>query len=268
MRSVLATSVLVASSVLFASMMAGCGGGGGGGSSSCDTLGARSARVTGGEQCEGGESPVVALIVLDRFGRVKTCSGTMISVTTVLTAGHCFDDAVAARLFSQTRLLAAGGEYLVHPLWRVAPVAGNPYDIGMLKISTPTNIGPVPLLFGDDLEVNESITIFGYGLDENNEDLIDRLQNGEAALKAGEMKVAAIQNGLFGATFDDTGSAVCQGDSGGPAIQISNGVSSLVGITSFNKGGCESGSISGFVNIQRPDVIDFILGFAPDAVVR
>jgi S1-C subfamily serine protease len=256
--------------VFSALIVTACGGGGGGGgsSSSCDVLGANSGRVTGGEQCEGGESPVVAILFQDRDGTEGICSGTLISLTTVLTAGHCLDNAIAAVVFTQEDVLAQGGEVLVHPNWLLNPTPGNPFDIAMLRISTPKAIGPVPILFSDDIAVGEGITVFGFGLDENQAVFIDRLRNGEAPLKAGNMTINAVGQGLFTAAFDSTGSAICQGDSGGPVVQVSNGVSSLIGVTSYTVGGCTSGSISGFINLQRADLIDFITSFAPDAAVR
>ena len=224
--------------------------------------------MTGGEQCEGGESPVVAILFQDRNEAEGICTGTLISLTTVLTAGHCLDDAVAAIVFTQRDVLAQGGEVAVHPNWLLNPVPGNPFDIAMLRISTPKSIGPVPILFSDDIAVGEGITVFGYGLDENQAEFIQRIRNGEAPLKAGDMTINAIGAGLFTAAFDATESAICQGDSGGPVVQVSNGISSLVGVTSYTIGGCTSGSISGFIDLQRADLLDFIISFAPDAAVR
>jgi hypothetical protein len=126
----------------------------------------------------------------------------------------------------------------------------------------------VPLLVSRDIQVGQSINIFGYGQDENQQGVIDRLRNGEAPLKAGSMVIGGIESGLFGASFDVSGSAICQGDSGGPVTQTVNGVTSLVGVTSFTQNGCLTGSISGFVNLQRQDVIDYILNCAPDAALR
>ena len=257
-------------SVVLAFVAVGCGGGGGGGGASgaCDALGAKIAKVTGGEQCVGGLSPVVALAILNSDGSVIICSGTLISLTSILTAGHCLDDAVGVDVYTQQGLLAEGGQRSVHPNWFASPVPGNPYDLALLRISTPQQIGPVPLLVSRDIQVGQSINIFGYGQDENQQDAIDRVRNGAAPLKAGSMVIGGIESGLFGASFDESGSAICQGDSGGPVTQTVNGVTSLVGVTSFTQNGCLTGSISGFVDLQRQDVIDYILNFAPDAALR
>ena len=256
---------------LFALALTSCGSGGGGSngaSSACDALGAKIAKVTGGEQCEGGLSPVVALIFSDASGRQGICSGTLISLTSILTAGHCLDNAVAVDVYTQQGLLAEGGQKSVHPNWLSNPQAGNPYDIALLRIGTPQNIGPVPLLVSDDIRVGESINVFGYGLDENEQNAIDRIQNGEAPLKAGSMLIGGLGGGLFEAAFDDTGSAICQGDSGGPVTQTIGGVTSLVGVTSYTRGGCVDGGVSGFIDIQRQDIVDYILDIAPDAALR
>jgi secreted trypsin-like serine protease len=82
------------------------------------------------------------------------------------------------------------------------------------------------------------------------------------------MKIGDFVGGRFEAAFDDTQTAICQGDSGGPVTQTRDGITSLVGVISYTRNGCVDGSISGFVDIQRQSIVDFIVGFAPDIAVR
>jgi len=259
-RAILGLSLVVA---------AGCGGGGGGGGSSfaCGDLGAGFAKVTGGVQCEGGESPVVGLALFDSNGTLRgTCSGTLVSLTSVVTAAHCLVDIAGVVVFTQTGRAIEAVQAQIHPSYSFNTI--DPFDVAMVRVPSSSGIGPVPLLVSVDTKVGESITVFGYGRDENAAGVFERLQKGEAPLKAGKMLIAGFDSGLFDATFDDTQTAICQGDSGGPVTQTRDGVTSLVGVTSFTINGCQDGSISGFVDIQRQSIIDFIVGFAPDVAFR
>ena len=82
------------------------------------------------------------------------------------------------------------------------------------------------------------------------------------------MRVGAVAQGIFGATFDETGAAICQGDSGGPVIQVINGIPSIVGLTSFTISGCLEGSISGFASMQIRGNVEFVRNYAGDVQVR
>ena len=240
---------------------AGCGGGGG------ESSGV--AKVTGGVQCEGGESPVVGLITYDSAGRyLGNCTGTLVSLTSVLTAAHCLPGVADVIVYTQTGRAIAAVEAAIHPNYSFGPNGGDPFDVAMVRLSSPLTIGPVPLLLSTPTAAGQSITVFGYGIDENGNNVKDRFQSGQALLKAGKMKIGGFIGGRFEAAFDDTQTAICQGDSGGPVTQTRDGITSLVGVISYTRNGCVSGSISGFVDIQRQSIVDFIEGFAPDISAR
>lgn len=239
-------------------------GGGGGGSDQGNPCGDLNIRVTGGSQCRFERSPVVSVITLFQSGDVGFCSGTMVTVDDVLTAGHCFgkgEPIQDIRVYvDQTPYAIKNGA--VHPRYNYK--TGSPFDLAMLTIDGVLDIGPVPLILSRESGIGDSITVFGYGNDENNQSFAEK---GPSSLKAGFMRIAHTAPGLFGADFDETGSAICQGDSGGPATQVVDGKTGIVGITSFTLSGCTTGSVSGFIDIQYTDIYGFILGYAPDVPV-
>jgi len=81
------------------------------------------------------------------------------------------------------------------------------------------------------------------------------------------MTVSEMVPGLFAASYDTTGTSICQGDSGGPVTETLNGVTGIVGVTSFTYKGCQEGSGSGFVHIQYAELYGFIRAYAPDVAV-
>lgn len=126
------------------------------------------------------------------------------------------------------------------------------------------DIRPVPIILSDGLEIGDGVTIFGYG---KNEESVTIPQAED--FKAGYMEVAEVEGWQFGVRFDDTGSASCFGDEGGPATQVVEGVTGIVGVSSFGILGCQAlDRSSGFIDVQNPQVGDFILTYAPDVAVR
>ena len=187
---------------------------------------------------------------------MSTCTGAMVTTDDVLTAAHCVSIPGTAEI----------GVYVGQELVRVSRGAihsgydgstESPYDIAMVTLERPIGIAPVPLHLSTPLQVGDSVTAFGYG---KNEDY----QYGPSDYRAARMRVAAIGGGLFATSFDDAGTSICQGDSGGPVTKTVNGHAGIVGVTSFTVAGCTTGSFSGFVDIQRPDIYDAIIGYAPD----
>jgi hypothetical protein len=236
----------------------GCGGGGGeGGSSACSDL---NVKVFGGEQCDFSRSPVVAIVGFSASGTpISNCSATMVTTNDALTAAHCAAVTASpggAGVFADGQFFRIiGGRN--HPKYNGQ--VDSPYDVAMITIDGVLNIGPVPLLLSDPIAVGEQITIFGYG---KNEDSAAIPQASD--FRAGYMELSVVDRFQFAAFFDTTGSAICQGDSGGPATQTVDGVTSVVGVTSFTFRGCQEGSASGFVNVQNPEIFNFIRGYSPD----
>jgi hypothetical protein len=250
--------------LILAVLITACGGGGGEGTGSSNACGDLNVKVFGGDQCNFSRSPVVSIVGFSESGvPIAVCSATMVTLNDALTAAHCAGITAApggAGVFADGQFFGIlGGRN--HPKYNGS--ATSPYDVAMITIDGVLDIGPVPLLLSDPIAVGEQITIFGYG---KNEDFIGIPQASD--FRAGYMELSVVNPFQFAAFFDTTGSAICQGDSGGPATQTINGVTGVVGVTSFTVRGCQEGSASGFVNVQNPEIFSFIRSYAPDVAIR
>jgi hypothetical protein len=256
MKNIYKITLLICVGLLF-----GCSGGGDDSPNGCGDL---NLKVFGGDQCRFERSPVVAIVGFAIDGTpIGVCSATMVTVNDALTAAHCseltsapggagvFADGVFHSIVTGTN----------HPLYDGS--TASPYDVAMITIDRVLDIAPVPLLISDSIAVDESITIFGYG---KNEDYTGIPQATD--FRAGFMDIGAITPFEFAAKFNSRGSAVCQGDSGGPATQRVNGVTSIVGVTTYTINGCQDGAVSGFVNVQNPQIYQFIKAYAADVTLR
>ncbi len=256
MRRIIALSLLAA--------LTACGGGGGDGAGSSNACSDLNVKVFGGDQCNFSRSPVVSIVGFSESGMpIAVCSATMVTVNDALTAAHCKAVTTApggAGVFADGQFFAISGG-LNHP--RYDGSSTSPYDVAMITIDGVLDIGPVPLLLSDPIAEGERITVFGYG---KNEESIEIPQASD--FRAGYMELSVVTPFQFAALFDSTGSAICQGDSGGPATQTVNGVTAVVGVTSFTVRGCQAGSASGFVNVQNPEISNFIRSYAPDVAIR
>jgi len=265
-------------SILGVLILTGCGGGGGS-SEGGGACGAFNARVFNGETCnQAASSPVVAIFPVAFDGQqiqiAGICTGTLVTVDDILTSAHCFTGPIAQQGNSLVDFaVVVGGvngevRYVVnlaiHPFYNGQ--AGSPYDIAMVtldRVPTPP-IGPVPILVSRLTQVGERASTFGYGTNNTGE---------VGTLKSAELTISAFSGGNIFVSTEGSGAAICQGDSGGPLVQNVNGVTSIIGVNSFGDVSAEQcaltgGSYSGFVDLQNIDILDFIVGYAPDVAAN
>jgi hypothetical protein len=247
--------------LLIVIIVAGAFSCGGSGSDSDDPCADLNLRVYGGEQCRYERSPVVAIVGFDAdFNPVGVCTATMVTVNDALTAAHCavltqYPGGAAVFADDEFHLITRG---VNHPYYNGQ--VGSPYDAAMITIGSILDIGPVPLQLSDSLAIGETITGFGYG---KNEESVSAPR--AADFRAARLGINYIDAYNFVAGVEDEGKSLCFGDSGGPATQTVNGVTGVVGITSFGPEGCDS--YSAFVNVQNPEIYNFILDYAADVAI-
>jgi len=258
----IASLALVGISVI----LSGCGGGGsdsnsggGGGLSNnaCESLGLQP-RIINGTECTTTNSPVVRISILFNDGSGASCSGTMLTQTHVLSAGHCFPPEVRSAFITANGRTIDGVRYFRHPGYSATNQALF-RDVAILQLGANADLPTVPLLVSSSSASGDTIKIFGFGLDENGQ---------AGVLKSGEMRVNAVTTDHLITSFNGDGSNTCSGDSGGPALLNGPNGLGIVGITSSGfLTECGTGDTSLFANTQSAEYLQFIRDTVPQAAV-
>ena len=244
------------------------------------------AAITDGE-LDGEGHPYVVLLLMEIDGAPAfRCSGTLLSATVLLTAGHCTNDFPdepysGMRVFTESDVQNGDNNYpfagpnsveavswAAHPLYETAPFFVH--DVGVVILEEP---GVVLDEYGTLPSANQfdsfktkrglqkvTFTSVGYGVQQIN----------PVFVQAEKIRMVAhprlIQINVPGFTGDfsmllsnnhSTG-GTCFGDSGGPNFL---GDSNLVaGVTSFAINGNCAGT-GGVFRTDRQDVLDFVNGY-------
>jgi hypothetical protein len=244
---------------------------------------------------DGDDHPYVGLLVFDIYvedvGNVPAwrCSGALIGPGVVLTAGHCTDGAVAARIWFDERLQDDDGTFLVpdYPFGGVVAYEGTPYtnpgfaigagnglpgfalrDVGIVVLDEPVMMDEMAELpeagVVDTLKNKTWIDVVGYGV-------TDQLVGG------GPPAWTGLRNRLFAPSQFVSGNFVhsdefirlsmnpgggtggtCFGDSGGPDLLA--GTNTVLAVNSYvTNGNCAGVGYSSRVDI--PEVLDWIYMF-------
>ncbi len=236
------------------------------------------AMITNGE-LDGDDHPYVGLMIAqDEEGDpLWRCTGTLISSTLFLTAGHCteapaehveiwFDSDVEGGIPANGYPLDgdAGGTPYTHPDYD--PNAFFLYDLGMVELDTPfqmSEYGELPGLAQlDSLKRGKKsmFTAVGYGLQRVNPVFTEA----ERVRMVATPHLVQINTPGFTGDFSlllsnnhSTG-GTCFGDSGGPNFLDDTNV--IAGVTSFGLNGT-CGGTGGVYRIDRADDLDFINTF-------
>jgi hypothetical protein len=243
------------------------------------------AAITDG-QPDGNGHPYVGLMVAqDADGNpLWRCSGTLISSTLFLTAGHCTESPAAhVEIWFAADVESGipangypfdgdvGGTPYTHPQYN--PNAFFLYDLGMVVLDEPVvkaQYGALPGL--DQLDAlarrrgkqNVTFTAVGYGLQESFPDAASWQENNVRVRMVAYPHLIQINTPGFTGDFSlllsnnhSTG-GTCFGDSGGPNFI---GTSNVVGgVTSFGINGNCAGT-GGVYRIDRADDLDWIATF-------
>lgn len=252
--------------------------------------------VTDGE-LDGEGHPAVVLILMEVDGAPAfRCSGTLLSPTVVLTAGHCAGapgEFSGMRVFTEsdvqggigtTNFYPFGGgasveavDFAAHPLYPTAPFFVH--DVGVVVLQAPgvvldpSEYGVLPTANQFDVlktrrgHQDTTFTAVGYGLQQSFPDAASWKENNSRTRYVANPRLIQINSGLVGnfsfllSNNANTG-GTCFGDSGGANFYGSGTTETKIvaGVTSFGLNGNCAGT-GGVFRMDRQDVLDFVNGY-------
>lgn len=239
--------------------------------------------ITDGD-LDGEDHPAVVLILTEvDGGPAFRCTGTLLSATVVLTAGHCVSNypdtgaVTGMRVFTESDVDNGDNGYpfagnnaveavswAAHPLYETGPFFVN--DVGVIILEAPgvvldpAEYGTLPALDSlDDLQRGRrtTFTSVGYGLQRINPVFVVA----ERKRMVAEPHLVQINvpgfTGDFSMLLSNNASTggTCFGDSGGPNFLGDSTV--VAGVTSFGINGNCAGT-GGVFRMDRANVLDFV----------
>ena len=260
-----------------------------------------------GNYVEDFEHPFVGLVVFyDENGEFShRCSGSLLSPSVFLTAGHCIEDATSARVYFQQD---AGANY--DPETELDPVSGYPeycaegtlgvtcatsdelynygfddfagypdtHDVGLVILDQPIQLDEYGVLAApgslDELDTQRghqelTFTSSGYGLTESNPVHVTSFRE---RLMAESRLTNLRSHNTDGFNLQTNGNGsdrggTCSGDSGGPVFYGGFESNTIVAVTSFGMNAyCRGVDFS--YRTDRQEVIDWIIETVENSSAR
>lgn len=207
-----------------------------------------------------GDPEVVALLV----DKAQWCTGTLVSPTTVLTAGHCANPIGPSNAYAvgfgedashPTRVVKALEE-VPHPQYTAE---GAPYDFALVHLAEPVVDVPVAQVRRAPLsqtDVGAQIRHVGYGIS----DELDR--TGRGTRRTSTYPVLEVDPLIVWS--GSATSQTCDGDSGGPGFMRVDGGEELAGVVSDGPN-CHDAGWDGRVDVVADWVMQTAAAWDSDA---
>ncbi len=246
------------------------------------------------------EHPFVGLVVFyDANGEFShRCSGSLLTSTVFLTAGHCVEGVASARVYLQQDaganydpttqrdpvtgypdFCAAGTEDFcttAHQLFNYGYPQGlpNTHDAGLVILDNPLNVSEYGVLpsagFLDVLSTRRGqqaigFTDSGYGLSYTNPTIDVSFRERLMAHSKLVNLTSALTDGYNLQTSNNPGigGGTCFGDSGGPIFYGDAQSNLIVGVTSFGLSQWVCAGVDFAYRVDQADVIAWILNTVP-----
>jgi trypsin len=242
-----------------------------------------SSAVVGGNDASPGEYPAVAEITFGPF----LCTGTLITPTWVLTAGHCSNitaGTVASPASWPPQLIdvrvggvnQSDGEHrsvsrvVMHPDYLLT----SGYDISLLELTQSSTMAPTQVAGAGERSIwtaGTMETIVGWGVTSEGGSQPDTLQEAQVPITT-DAYCAGVYSDfdpktMVCAGFPQGGVDTCQGDSGGPMFgRSSTGALRVVGTTSFGEGCARPGKPGVYGRVADDTLRPWIAANAPGSV--
>jgi secreted trypsin-like serine protease len=237
--------------------------------------------ITDGE-IDGNRHPAVVLLVMDINGQPAfRCSGTLISPTVLLTAGHCAGEPgefSSMRVFTESDVQNGNNNYpfggpnsVEAAMWSAHPLFTEAqfflHDVGVVVLQKGVKLkagsyGVLPSVGELDGLQPRASTIFtavGYGLQQINPVFVEA----QRIRMFAQPHLVQIDTGFTGdfsllLSNNHATGGTCFGDSGGPNFLGTSNV--IAGVTSFGLNGT-CGGTGGVFRLDKRDVLDFVKSF-------
>jgi secreted trypsin-like serine protease len=225
------------------------------------SLGAKHARIIGGEESNVGEYTFSAAIYVQTNDSKFFCGGSLLNHDWIITSGNCVYNAVLFTIQlgsvylngeNGNRQTVATSDYVLHPQFNPDTIEN---DIGLIKLRMSITFTQYiqPIYFPtNDLQDGQSVTSVGWG---QTSDYDSELSNYLSYVSTSVLSNAECRI-FYGNQITDNmvcvegnyNEGICNGDNGSPLIEpYMNRYHMLGGIASFISGnGCESTDPSGY----------------------
>jgi len=243
--------------------------------------------VTDGEP-DGNGHPYVVLLLMEVDGQPAfRCSGTLLSATVLLTAGHCAGEPgefSGMRVFTESDVDNGNNNYpfagpnsveavswASHPLY--TSDAFFLHDVGVVILKKPgvklKQYGKLPSVNQLDILASQvsnpdiTFTSVGYGLQKSFPDAASWKDQADRVRMVAHPKLNQINTGFTGdfsllLSNNAATGGTCFGDSGGPNFLYDTNV--IAGVTSYGLNSA-CGGTGGVFRVDRQDVQDFVNSF-------
>lgn len=253
--------------------------------------------IVGGTPVPEGKRGYVAYVVIDSL---FACTGTLVSPTVVVTAGHCSSitgaavatpigqpgQAIQVTLGSVKRDDPAGekhtpSEVVVHPDYSFGNVLLSERetdvsnDLALLRLRSASKQTPVPIAAKGERDLwlpGVLAEIAGFGVTSEGGRSPAVMHETQVPITSDDYAANAYKDSFesitqVGAGFPEGGKDSCQGDSGGPLlVPAPDGSLRLVGDTSYGEGCAKPGKPGIYGRLADDKLREFVRRHAPAAI--